>query len=302
MRDFPESVSVFDPDSFDPATRRQFGEVVSRHRHTLHRDPMFTDDGLAALLDRYPREHIGVYRMGDTVKSWECGRLGAISGQKMVQAVKDGRIWLNLRAADRRDPELAGMNRRVFSELKSMIPGFRPFNTDLGLLISSPRARVFYHLDVPRVMLLHVRGHKSVWLYPREEPFLDAHGLESVVSEKTEEEIPYAPEFDAGGQCFNMAPGDMVHWPQNAPHRIDNGDDLNVSLSIEFMTPMAQLRANSILANAWLRDRFGLKSGIEARPNPGWLPKVLLARAIRIMEPRHRKPTVIPHTFVLEDG
>jgi len=302
MRDFPESFSVFDPAAFDPATRQQFGEVVSRHTHSLHRDAMFTDDGLAALLDRYPREHIGVYRMGDTPESWECGRLGKVSGRQMVQAVKDGRIWLNLRAADRRDPALAEMNRQIFAELKAMIPNFRPFNTDLGLLISSPRARVFYHLDVPRVMLLHLRGHKSVWLYPREEPFVDVHGLEAVVSEKTAEEIPYSTEFDTGGQCFHLAPGDMVHWPQNAPHRIDNGDDLNVSLSIEFMTPKAQLRANAILANAWLRDRFGLKSGIEARPNVGWLPKVLLARAIRLLEPRHRKPAVIPHTFMLEES
>ena len=302
MRDFPESSTVFDASTFDDQTRKQFGAVASRHNHSLHRDAMFTDEGLAALLDRYPREHIGVYRMGDTVKSWECGRLGKISGAGLVQAVKEGRIWLNLRAADRRDPALAEMNHRVFSELKEMIPGFMPFNTDLGLLISSPGARVFYHLDVPRVMLMHVRGHKSVWLYPREEPFVEALGLESVVSEKTEEEIPYSPEFDKGGQCFNLAPGDMVHWPQNAPHRIDNGDDLNVSLSIEFMTPVTQLRANAILANAWLRDRFGLKSGIEARPHPGWLPKFLLARAIRLLEPRDKKPTVIPHTFLLEDG
>ncbi|GJL97444.1 MAG: hypothetical protein DHS20C06_12610 [Hyphobacterium sp.] len=302
MRDFVETTPVFDPAGFDSETCQKFGQTPTQHTHSLHRDPMFTDAGLAALLDRYPREHIGVYRMGDTVDSWECGRLGAISGASLVQAVKDGRIWLNLRDAHRRDPTLADINDRVFDELKQLIPGFRPFNTDLGLLISSPGARVFYHLDVPRVMLLHLRGHKNVWVYPRSEPFVEAAGLESVVSEKTEEEIPYLPEFDAGGKCYRMAPGQMVHWPQNAPHRIDNGDDLNVSLSIEFMTPTAQLRANAVLANAWLRDRFGLKSGIESKPNIGWLPKFVLARLLRILEPRDRKPTVIPHTFRLEES
>jgi len=300
MRDFAKTSSVFDASEFGKATRQQFGQAPTKHSHTLHRDPMFTDTGLAALLDRYPREYVGVYRMGDTPESWECGRLGQISGEKLVQAVKEGRIWLNLRAADQRDPALAEMNQRIFSELKEMIPGFRPFNTDLGLLISSPGARVFYHLDVPRVMLFHLRGHKKVWVYPRTEPFVEAHGLECVVSQKTEEDIPYRAEFDADGQCFDLQPGQMVHWAQNAPHRIDNNDDLNVSLSIEFMTPMAQLRANVILANAWLRDKAGLNSGIESKPNVGWLPKFVLARLIRILEPRHRKPKVLQPTFVLE--
>ena len=45
--------------------------------------------------------------------------------------------------------------------------------------------------------------------------------------------------IDREAQVFDLTPGRMVTWAQNAPHRIENGPMLNVSLSIEFMTPPA---------------------------------------------------------------
>jgi hypothetical protein len=293
---------VFSCDEFSPAVRRAFGNTATRHAHSLAADPLFTDAGLADLLDRYPRDRVGVYSMGDGPRSWRRGRLGDISGAELVQAVKDGNLWLNLRGSSAHDDYIDGMNQRIFGELKRAMPGFTPFRTDLGLLISSPGARVYYHLDVPRVMLFHVRGHKRVFVYPREAPYMAARDLEAVVSEKTEEEIPYHPDFDTGGQVFDLEPGEMLSWPQNGPHRIENGNDLNVSLSIEYMTPAALLRANAVLANAWLRERFGYEGGLESRPNPGWLPKFALARLLRVIEPRHAKPDVIPRSFVVESG
>ncbi|MEE2526545.1 hypothetical protein V0U79_09215 [Hyphobacterium sp. HN65] len=297
-----DAQTVFAPDAFDADTRKAFGHTASCHKHSLAEDPMFTDEGLASLLDRYPREAIGVYSMGDTAGSWRNGTLGDITGAELVEAVKAGKLWLNLRASNKKDAYLDEMNEQIFGELKRAMPGFMPFCKDLGLLISSPGAKVFYHLDVPRVMLFHVRGHKRVWVYPREEPFVHAKDLEAVVAEKTEEEIPYEAALDEGAQVFDLNPGEMLHWPQNGPHRIENGNDLNVSLSIEFMTPLALMRANAVLTNAWLRDKFGYEGGLEARPSLGWLPKAAFARVLRVIEPRHTKPEIIPKTFVVNAG
>jgi len=293
---------VFPAGTFDSGTRKRFGNLATCHAHTLASDPLFTDDGLAELLDRYPREAIGVYTMGETPDSWRRGRIGDISGAELVETVKAGKLWLNLRGASGQDEYAAALNQRIFSELKRALPGFLPFRTDLALLISSPRARVSYHLDVPRVMLFHVRGRKRLYVYPRESPFLSPHQLEEVVTETTTEALPYEAGFDKAAKVFDLEPGEMLSWPQNGPHRIENGNDLNVSLSIEYMTPAALLRANAVLANAWLRERFGYEGGLESRPNPGWLPKFALARLLRVIEPRHAKPDVIPRSFVVESG
>lgn len=293
---------VFPSGPFDAKARRAFGNAVTRHAHDLAGDKLFTDAGLAGLLDRYPREDVGVYTMGEGPDSWQRGRLGDISGAELVQAVKAGNLWLNLRGSSARDAYLGDMNWQIFSELKRALPGFIPFRTDLALLISSPAARVSYHLDVPRVMLFHVRGRKRIFVYPREAPFIAARDLERVVSEATTEAIPYDRSFDAGAQVFDLVPGDMLSWPQNGPHRIENGPDLNVSLSVEYMTPAALMRANAVLANAWLRERAGYEGGLEARPGFGWLPKFALARWLRVIEPRQARPETLARTFVVERG
>jgi len=251
------------------------------------------------LLDRYPSEKIGVFTMEDTVDTWRRGRLGKIRGADLLDQVREGRIWLNLRGASDCNNEVGAIRDDIFRETRDRVPGFHPFRTDVGLLISSPRAKVFYHLDIPRVMLFHLRGHKRIHVYPRDEAFILPRDLENVARGLTEEEIPYADRLDAGAAVFDLEPGDMVHWPQNAPHRIDNGDDLNVSLSVEFMSPMALLRANALYANGWLRERTGLRAGLEWQPSLSWLWKAPLAQLLRKAVAEGNMLAPLPDSFTL---
>ena len=46
-------------------------------RHGLHRRPMFDDEGLADLLDRYPRDKLGVFTMGQDPADWRSWRRGS---------------------------------------------------------------------------------------------------------------------------------------------------------------------------------------------------------------------------------
>jgi hypothetical protein len=46
-------------------------------QHGLHQRPMFDDEGLARLLDLYPRDQLGVFTMGEDPKAWTTWRKGA---------------------------------------------------------------------------------------------------------------------------------------------------------------------------------------------------------------------------------
>jgi len=46
-----------------------------------------------------------------------------------------------------------------------------------------------------------------------------------------EDDIDFRHEFDQFGQPFDIGPGETVSWPARAPHRVINGESLNVSLS-----------------------------------------------------------------------
>ncbi|MBP6547112.1 MAG: hypothetical protein KA220_10375, partial [Phenylobacterium sp.] len=68
--------------------------------HDLHERPMFDDAGLEELLDRYPREKLGVFTMGEDPVAWTTwrrGSAGTLTGSKLLEAAQSGRIWLNLR-------------------------------------------------------------------------------------------------------------------------------------------------------------------------------------------------------------
>ncbi len=281
-----------------------FGRETLQFHHGLHQRPMFSDDALAEMLDRYPRERLGVFTMGHDLKDWRSWRRGVadrLSGAELMQAVRNGRIWLNLRHANEHLPEYAALCEEVFADKEAHVAGLRTFRRDLGILISSPSALVFYHLDVPLSSLWQIRGSKRIWFYPRREPFVADEQIERFVTQEAEGQFPFQPEWDAAAKMIELNPGDMVTWAQNAPHRVENGDMVNVSLSMEFMTPAAVFRANIMYANALLRRRFGATPKIQERPGPVALGKLAIARAAKASKRRKKvyRP-ILPPTFTLD--
>lgn len=286
-----------------------FGQDTLAFEHDLasHPDlsgrPMFDDEGLARLLDEYPRDKLGVFTMGEDPVAWRTWRRGAagnLSGDQLLEAAKAGRIWLNLRETNTYLPAYAELGREIFADKEAHVRGLRTFKRDLGMLISSANAQVFYHLDVPLVSLWQLRGQKRVWVYPVAEPYVPPAALEGVVLRETAEQFAFDPAWDAAAEVFDLTPGKMVTWKQNAPHRIENGPMLNVSLSVEFMTPAALMRANILYANGLLRRRLGAEPKVQGGFTPMGLSKIAVARGAKALNLQKPNPRVLPMTFKLD--
>ena len=52
-------------------------------------------------------------------------------------------------AIEKVDPRFGELLEQMYVELETAMPDFCTFKRKLGLLISSPGAKVFYHFDVP---------------------------------------------------------------------------------------------------------------------------------------------------------
>jgi hypothetical protein len=261
---------------------RDFSRANLTFDHSLHLRPMFDDEGLARLLDQYPRDKLGVFTMGEDPvdwQSWRRGSAGDLTGDQLLAAAQAGRIWLNLRHTNDYLPDYSALEREIFAETQAQT-GVRTYRRDLGMLISSANAQVFYHLDVPLVSLWQLRGQKRVWVYPVAGPYVPDEQLERIVLKETAEQFAFQPQWDAGAEVHDLTPGRMVTWRQNAPHRIENGPMLNVSLSIEFMTSSAAMRANVLYANGVLR-KSGARPRVQTAPHPAALAKVALARGVK---------------------
>jgi hypothetical protein len=220
----------------DWRARSLWGNHTVCLRHTLAAREMFSDESLARLIETIEPRHMDISTMGEDVSSWgHCDR-GGCSGAEVLEAVGRGRLWINMMGIDKVDPRFSDVLDAMYQELEDAIPGFKTFKRKLGLLISSPGAKVFYHFDVPGQGLWQIRGRKRIWIYPPTEPFLRATDVENVVRSLDKEDVPYEPWFDEYAESYELRPGDMLHWALNGPHRVSNEDSLNVSLTTEHWT------------------------------------------------------------------
>ncbi len=282
--------------------------------HSLHTSDLFGDEALISLIDRFPREGVEVFTMGydpATSGQWFFGRRGNLDGRALLEGVKAGRLWLNLRKVNHHDPTVNALCERMFEEIAAKT-GVSTLKPDLGLLISSPGAHVFYHLDMPLVMLWQLRGIKTIHVYPAAAPCVRDADLEAVALRESDEQLPFDPAWDRMALIHDLKPGEMMTWVQNAPHRIVNGDMVNVSLSIEFMTPKAIWRANLVYGNGLLRRWFGLKPSLNKRVL--WLEPftVALARIVKLtggyrgnkspLKPRFSLDAARPGVLLFDDG
>ncbi len=276
--------------NWTPEKQRAFTKENLLFTQNIADSDLFSEEALIALIDRYPRDSVEVFTMGydpTVFGEWYLGRKTAkdgteLDGCALMEAVKHGRLWLNLRRVNHSDPAVGELCDRIFAEVAEKT-GTHNLKTDLGLLISSPNAHVVYHLDMPMVMLWQVRGVKKVYLYPADAGFFTDRQIEGIALRESDENLPYDPAFDDKALVHDLKPGEMLTWPQNAPHRIVNGDMVNVSLSIEFMTPRALWHANVIYANGLMRRLFGLNPSVAKSPKILEPFKIVFARVYKLL-------------------
>jgi len=261
-----------------------FGRRTFAAKHNFASLPMFTDEGIADLLDRHPREDLYVMTMGsDPARpDWRQGDPGSLSGAELLQAVRRGRLWLNIKRVGVHHADYRALIGGLYGELAEKVPGFHPIWTAGTMLVSSPGAMVFYHLDAPSNMLWHMRGEKRVWVYPNDdERFVPAESLSRIMAGEADEGLAYDPSFDASAAVIDLHPGEVATWRQNSPHRIVNGDSLNISLSTEHLTPRMRRRINVFRANRLLRGGLGLPVRSVATEGPVARAKEIVYYGVR---------------------
>lgn len=266
------------------AQRAGFRRAITPARHTLHEAPQFTDEALAELIDRHPDALTDICTMGDDPAdqdSWRGGDRAGASGAELMQAVRAGKLWINLRHAMSHDEDYKPLFDRLFDELKAENPGYVPMRAYGGILISSPKAQVFYHADVSETLLLHVKGKKRFRIYPPQAPWLTDAAMEDVLHLKVAEDIPYRPEWDADAWVKDMAPGDFISWPLHAPHRVENLEGLNVSITIEVVTKQSLMKNAVLHANGALRT-MGWTPRSSSVDGPQVYAKFVLSRAFKL--------------------
>ena len=234
---------------------------VVRARHRLRETGLFSDEKLIELFDRHDPDELLVYRMGEDhhkLEDFQYGSRGSLKAAELLDAVRAGKLWLNVINMTTNHAIFENLVNDIYHELEGKVPGFKTLFRSANLLISSPTAQVYYHADAPLNMLWHLRGEKRVWVYPGDERFAPRKWVEMIFTRESDDDLPYRPEFDEFATAYDLKPGDMLTWPQNRPHRVENLSGVNVSLTTEHYTPEAMKKRMTYLANRYLNKWFRL--------------------------------------------
>ncbi|MEQ9519276.1 MAG: hypothetical protein RLN89_07530 [Parvibaculum sp.] len=261
-----------------------WGQETLRFRHRLHETNLFTDDNLADLIERLPQMESPVVLMPPKQardERWSyCDRTG-LTGHEVLDAIRHGRLWINMLALQNIDPRFNQTLEAIFDEITSVVPNFQPFRKSIGLLISSPNNTVSYHADLPGQSLWQIRGKKRIYIYPPSQPFLRHEEIENIARGIQEEELTYDASFDAFAATYDLEAGDMLHWALNGPHRVENADCLNVSVTTEHWTPTTRRSFAMNYGNGVLRRELGWKPKSRTLTGPAFWAKVALTLAWR---------------------
>ncbi|MEL6716573.1 MAG: transcriptional regulator [Planctomycetota bacterium] len=268
----------FDGDRF----ARSFGREAFPVEHELEGHPLLSQGRLAQLARTLP----------DDCMEWNAGDVGLVHdpaserpnglcAAETVERIDACGSWIVLKRIER-DPEYAGLLARCLSDLDAGLAplGERRFRTRGFIFLSSPGAVTPLHLDPELNFLLQVRGSKAITVYDRgdrgvvREADLErfaAGGHRNVAFDLESQEAPVA---------WRLAPGDGVHVPLHAPHVVQNGDDVSISLSVTFQTQTSDAERAVLLVNHRLRQ-LGLSP--RAYGGAGWSERVkhALVRSVR---------------------
>jgi len=238
-----------------------YGKRIQTFPHHLSETGLFTDDALAALLDRHPKHLIDVCTMEDDPdypnRHCTVDPKGA-SGTELMKAAKSGAIWINIREAMSHDPLYRPALDAAYADLEARTgQSPRKRNRRGGILISSPVARVPYHCDPTQTLLWHIRGRKRVYVYPANQRFLPDEAYEAILLGEQDQDVPYRSEFDAEADIYDLPDNTLVCWPHTSPHRVVN-QGYCISMVMEFTTAKSAQRNGAMFFNGLLRRRLGL--------------------------------------------
>ena len=265
--------------------RRKFRREPMSIRHNYHEHHAFSDVALAALIERHPRELTDFCTMGEDAtdhESWRAGDPGSLSGLELLDAVRKGRLWINLRHAMDRDPEYRPIYDSMLRDMRRADPSFRPLVAEAGILISSPSAQVFLHSDVSETMLWHMRGVKRFRTYPPRLPYLNTDDVEAILHHDKTEDIDFDPAWDRDAFTIDLHPGMAANWPLHGPHRIENQSGINVSVPFEISTPQSRVQNAVLYANGVLRRQFGIVPRSTSTQGVGAFGKRLLTAMVKL--------------------
>jgi hypothetical protein len=249
-----------DPKEF----RENFDHGPFRIRHRLAEHPLFQLPRIVELARALPPGDVE-YNAGnlDVNQDPSLTPQTGLSAEETIRRIEECGSWMALKYVEN-EPSYRQILDECLDEIAAhsemISPGMA--RREGFIFIGSPGAVTPYHMDPEFNFLLHMRGPKTLRVFPRDDrSVLSEQEIEHFYTAAKHRNMVYRDEYGAKARAFELEPGDGLHLPVNTPHWVKVGDRYSFSFSITFRTSASDRRSGVHAANAWLR-----RHGIEPRP------------------------------------
>jgi len=283
---------------------RNFNKLPHEVHHALAGNPLFQLPALVELAKRVaartnPHRSEGDFHFDqgtvDTNSKLDLRDPARNDTAQLVKEIENGHTWIILKHIER-EPGYREVFETCICDIialtgKKLVKDIKWF--EAILFITSPNRVTDYHIDQECSWLLQIQGNKDIHLFNRaDKDVLPDDELERYWAVDNLSSR-YKPQYESRAMVFRLRPGIGVHSPVNTPHWLQNGNNVSVSLNINFQFE-EHAWENLYKANYYLR-----RAGLNPAP-PGKHPVAdrikrsafTLAQAVR--RGLKRRPNVLP--------
>lgn len=257
---------------FDEEARAIFAgaypDAPVKLHHGLAGHPLLAIDALAGLAERMPAASVE-YNLGKLplgVRAEDTPSNGLSLGET-IRTIESNGSWAVLKNVER-DAAYGALLDAALAELAPIVDARTGamLNREAFIFLSSPGSVTPFHMDPEHNILLQIRGEKVMTVFPAGDPEL----VPAVQSESFHagghRNLDWRDDFRERGTAVKLLPGDAIHVPVKAPHFVENGAAVSVSLSVTWRSERSVAESELHGLNALLRRR-GLPVGrISAAP------------------------------------
>jgi hypothetical protein len=240
--------------------------------HGLAHHPLFELPALVGLANRIPKYKDFVYWQNGRVKvndKWEANPGPRLSLNETIEGIAQNDSLVILKHAEQ-DPIYGPLLQEILQRIFSFTPPAAQNDIVLGeslIFINSPRRTTAYHLDLESNFLLQIAGEKFVHVHDCADRSVTPHEeLENHCGGNYNGAI-FKPARQGDAHNYRLTAGHGVHFPSTAPHWVENGEEVSVSININFDLVSVHRRLKRIYS----LNRVIRRLGIEPAP-PGVSP------------------------------
>lgn len=262
-----------------------YPETPGLLRHQLGTHPLLELEALVALAQRM-RPCDAEYNRADLPIGVDPADTpdNGLSAEATIRSIEENGSWMVLKFIEQ-DPAYRALLDEILDVIAPVVSPVtgKMLKREGFIFISSPGAVTPFHFDPEHNILMQLRGTKRMTVLPAGDPRFAAPIEHERFHAGGHRNLPWDNDFAASGDAFTLKPGDALYVPVKAPHWVQNGDAVSISLSVTWRSEWSYEEAYAHGFNAMTR-RYGVEPAQTARyPRRNSL-KSFAYRAIRKLQ------------------